>query len=789
MSTNLRCLVWFILLALTAGVFCYQLSSNFSIQTNILKLLPKTEQDPFAEKSFQRFSDNNFKQIIIALESNDQQQTIDAAKILNQRLLDSGSIAQINSQITSDQKQSIAQLYFNHRFHLLTKNDRKLLQSKGSEPLFDASLQLIYSPLSGRLINLLPEDPFLLSYRYLQNQSALHPATHSNNGNGDQSDNNIQTQLIDDLLIYSHDNKYTAIISATLQQSPFDNQTQKAVTQVIEKFKQDFPQLSLLQTGALFYAQSAATSAKSEISTIGLGSLLGVILLLIIAFRSSVPLLLTLTSLASGIFLAFTVTHLYFGSIHVLTLVFGSSLVGVAVDYAFHYFASANQYSKPLKHIFNPILMGLISSVIGYIALFSTPFPGLQQMAVFCAAGLIGAFLTVVLLFDRIPYRVLSPQFLIHAFVKHQQFSRYLCRTPFFITLIAFPIIAMFLLLNTSDNNDNIRQLQSVPADLYQQEKAIMQLVQAPATNQFFVLRSDTPQQLLKSLQQNQSKLSAMIDQGAIRHYTDLSQFVPSRQKQRNNYHLIQQTLMTSGLQSFINQGLLSSSQIAQLQESFDNAQGNYLELSEWLESPLGQRYDYLWLGKIEDQYASIITLHGIQDIQALENLARTNNNLYFVNKVERVSSLFASYRILALYMLLIAVAIIFILLNFKYGITTSALVLLGPLTASALAIIVNILVNGSFNLFSTLALFLVFGIGIDYGLFYSESKTRSTYINLAIGLSAITTFLSFGLLSLSDTPAIHAFGLTMLTGILTVFLLSPILGHRIYQTKGIAND
>ena len=129
------------------------------------------------------------------------------------------------------------------------------------------------------------------------------------------------------------------------------------------------------------------------------------------------------------------------------------------------------------------------------------------------------------------------------------------------------------------------------------------------------------------------------------------------------------------------------------------------------------------------------------------------------------------------------------LVLAVRYNLIVASLIVLGPIIAASVAITANIVINSSFNLFSALALFLVFGIGIDYGLFYAESKKRSPYIYLAIGLSAMTTFLSFGLLSLSATPAIHAFGLTMLSGILTVFVLSPILGHQIYQAKGLKHD
>ena len=72
----------------------------------------------------------------------------------------------------------------------------------------------------------------------------------------------------------------------------------------------------------------------------------------------------------------------------------------------------------------------------------------------------------------------------------------------------------------------------------------------------------------------------------------------------------------------------------------------------------------------------------------------------------------------------------------------------------------------------------MVLGIGIDYTLFFAENRhvdqqqTRSTL--LSISLSAATTLLSFGLLALSDTLAIHSFGITVLTGIIVAWLLAP---------------
>jgi predicted exporter len=74
------------------------------------------------------------------------------------------------------------------------------------------------------------------------------------------------------------------------------------------------------------------------------------------------------------------------------------------------------------------------------------------------------------------------------------------------------------------------------------------------------------------------------------------------------------------------------------------------------------------------------------------------------------------------------------------------------------------------------MALVLVLSIGVDYSIFLAEtSSQRQRVTMLAVVMAAATTLLSFGLLALSSVQAVHAFGTTMLIGILLAFLFSPL--------------
>ena len=78
-------------------------------------------------------------------------------------------------------------------------------------------------------------------------------------------------------------------------------------------------------------------------------------------------------------------------------------------------------------------------------------------------------------------------------------------------------------------------------------------------------------------------------------------------------------------------------------------------------------------------------------------------------------------------------------------------------------------------QLFHVLALMLLLGVGVDYGVFMAERAARGPVAPwLAVGMSAANAILGFGLLGLSGTPALRAFGLTMLMGTALVWLLVP---------------
>jgi predicted exporter len=90
---------------------------------------------------------------------------------------------------------------------------------------------------------------------------------------------------------------------------------------------------------------------------------------------------------------------------------------------------------------------------------------------------------------------------------------------------------------------------------------------------------------------------------------------------------------------------------------------------------------------------------------------------------------------------------------------------------------------NGGYNIFNLVALMLVFGIGLDMGIFLQESR-GGVHTWLAVSLSTLTSLLAFGLLALSQTPVLYHFGIIVLPGLLVIWLLSPLMQTSQLETR-----
>ena len=142
--------------------------------------------------------------------------------------------------------------------------------------------------------------------------------------------------------------------------------------------------------GPLFHMARAATRAKTEVNVLSGVSVACVVLLGVLLFRSLrfVPQLLCAVGasflVASGALFAVCPRP------HALTFVFGTTLIGLAVDYVYHARAAGD-----VARVARPLGISLVTTLACFTPLLCSEVTALRQMALFTMAGLGTVCMTV----------------------------------------------------------------------------------------------------------------------------------------------------------------------------------------------------------------------------------------------------------------------------------------------------------------------------------------------------------------------------------------------------------
>lgn len=128
----------------------------------------------------------------------------------------------------------------------------------------------------------------------------------------------------------------------------FDMNLPLQVAELLQHSREQAAQsgVQLLAASGLLYAANGQQQATREMTWVGGGATVGILLLLLLAFRRWGVLLAFVPVLVGMLFGAVACVAL-FGHMHVMTLVLGSSLIGVAVDYPLHYLSKSWSSSSP----------------------------------------------------------------------------------------------------------------------------------------------------------------------------------------------------------------------------------------------------------------------------------------------------------------------------------------------------------------------------------------------------------------------------------------------------------
>lgn len=761
---RIRFWIWAVAMLAMLGVMGVVVVPNLQVETDVLALLPSNQDDATSEV-LDRLSVSLAKRHLFLIGAKDIADAKQAAQIFASHLSASNQFAIASAE--GNDLQGIVDSYRLHFAYLLSEGDRAKLQA-ASNTLYDDAVRAAYTP-SG-MLRLLPlsADPLGLGSSFLKAQL---PSM----GNA---------QLEDGMLIVRADIDYV-LIAADAKESVFAERAQERLVPALDAAKAAATasaknEITVLSSGALQHAVAARQKAQQELQLIGSIEIVAVLALMFFAFGRLRPLVLGAMVLGLSAAAAMTASHFIFGRVHVLALVFGASLIGVVIDYSMHFFADQFRISNwtpasAVKHVGPAILLGMVTTMVGYGGLVLMPFPGLRQIAVFCIVGIAIGCGSVLCLYPiligvcrkPLPLRALHIANALSDYLLRWQWTR--------LKVAGLIVLAIVGVLGAVQLRvqDDIRALQASPPELMAYEQRVQALLGGGVETRFFLIQGDSEQAVLQTEERLRTQLDAVIADEKLGSYVALTRALPSEKRQRDDHELIAQRVYQNDgpFVRLMKQLGFSEQQIATRRDEFTHS--TPMSVNAWLASGAANAYRHLWLGRVGDRFASVVTLVGIRDVAALTLVGSTVPGARFVDRPLEVSNVMSRYRQVTTGLLVFANLAALLVLSRRFGWRGSIRLVLPTVAACVITIGVFGWLDIGFNLFNAFALLLVLALGIDYGIFLMHGReARSTAI-LSVTLSACTTLIGFGMLAFSATPFISSIGATLLLGIVCSWLFT----------------
>lgn len=752
-----------LLLALLA-LSAWQWRAGPPVQASMLALLPQGAGDELVQQAERRMQEPLNRELLVLVGHAEREQAIVLVQRIARQWAEAGRFEQLQWSLQAD-LDALRQQLRASRLSLLPSADRQLLIEQPEDFIQQRAAQLFDTFAS---VSLLPIDQDWLGLG-ARAQQALNPHPR------------IQTDLASGALLVEDQGLTWALLRARIQGDSFDLQAAPAVASEVASARALVSAAGgqLLAASGLLYAAASQAQASREVTWIGGAAILGILLLLLLSYRRT-RVLVSLLPIGVALLAGCAACVLVFGQINALTLVLGASLIGVAADYPQHYLSKSwsslpgqtNWHSWSAMAATLPGLsLSLGTNLIGYLALAFTPFPALTQIAVFSAAGLIAAYLCAVCLLPAwLAGLQLRPAPGLLRFSENllSLRARLLARIGSRKLLGLLLLFCAAGLLQLHMQNDPRQWLGAEP-QLLDEAQRIAELTGQQPTSQFFLVRASDEQQLLQRQAALSERLERAVADGQLRGYRALSQLVaPSSQLQPLRQALQDlpqhwQPLLAAGIPE-----TALHAELALLQNS------EQPRLEQALAGPLGEAWRPLWLGHGDAGVAGLVSLQGLGNTSVLHSAGAGLDGVQLVDRLAELNGLFSATQLSAAQLKLMSIAAILLLLCLPFGLGGALRIVCLPLLAALAALACLGWLGQPLTLFSLFGLLLITAIGVDYAILMRENIGGPAVSLLGTLLAALTSWLSFGLLLLSQTPVIANFGLAISLGLFCCFLLSP---------------
>ncbi len=758
--------IWAAVLAL-AG---YALGATTQIGSDLRLFLPKAET-PAERILLEQLKDGpGTRLLLLALSGADNSRLAEVSDQMSNQLRSNAAFTQVeNGSLHTDAR--MQEQMFRYRYLLTPRDNGCNCDSSSLHAALQDRLMELGSPAGAVMQDLLLRDPS-------GELTAIIDAWQGVN----------QPQIIEGVW-FATDSQRALLLAQTAAPGFDADQQHRAIDAIQQALLQADPsgEIHLDITGPGAFTALLEQSVRSDVTALGMAEGIGSVLFLSLILLSLRHVVLGSLTLATAGVIALLAVTLIYPSVHGITLAFGFTLLGVAMDYPVHlllHLERDQSAAHSSRQVWPTLRLSILTTCIAYCALIFAGFNGLAQLGTFTVCGLLATAAVIRWLLPTLADNQAARR--IPDWVKQVQRAP---RLPWLPTLV-IPVALLALLLSPQPLwNNELSGLTPVPQSLQDLDTELRTELGAPDLRYVLAIRANSPQAALERDESLSSGLQQLVQQNIIGNYSQPSSLLPSVSQQlERRAALPASAVLQSNLQSAV-AGLPFRAEV--FADFINDVEASRtlppLQITDLDQGPLADRLAAT-LFNTDQESVALITLGNVANPAALASWVNTTGDDVLLLDLKQVSEqLVERFRNRALLALGVALLVIAALLLAQLP-RRAALAVLLPVIATLLAEVAIFNWLGiSLTLFHIVSLLLVGGLCFDYGLFFNRSETSSAEslrTRFAVMACWLSTTGAFALLLISQLPVLRAIGSTVACGVTIGFIIALLARHVSAENK-----
>ncbi len=686
-------------------------------------------------------------------------------------------------------------LLLKYRYLLSPATTPQTFSASGLHQAIAASIDQLASPMGGSLKSLFPADPTSALLQLLGSMAAG-AQPHKEDGVWAAADMPRAVLLLQTRAAGTDTDGQQAAIAA-VRAAFVTVQRQVALQEHTATGQAAARNATLVISGTAVFAVQARATIKGAVERV---SLLGGVLivgLLLLVYRSLPVLLLGLLPVLSGVFAGITAVSLGFGVVQGITLGFGTTLIGEAVDYSIYLFvqsgradtagtASHAARSDWLHRFWPTIRLGMLTSVVGFSTLLLSDFPGLAQLGAYSIAGLVAAALVTRFVLPQLLPVGFAVRDLSRTGQRLKQLVARLRRLRWLVALLALGAIAVVTVHRHAIWNTQLSALSPISPQALALNAQLREQLGAPDAVDLVTVHAPSLDAALAAAEHIAPRLQTLQQQGVIAGYDSPARYLPSLSTQRARQSALPDPAVLQTRLDPALQGLpVKPAALAPFLRDVEAARHlPLLTRADLAHTSFALALDGMLLHQASGAYTALLPLrappHASID-DARVQTALKGSGAQVINLGTASTGLYDGYLRTAAGLSLAGIAAIAVLLLVVLRSAVRTARVLAPLLAAVLVVVAGLLLSGvQLTLLHLVGLMLIVAVGSNYALFFNRGQNETGGIEASTLASLLfanlTTVAGFGPLLLSGVPVLQAMGATVAPGALLALLFSAML-------------